>query len=63
MRIELQATGTLLISPDSVAEAYALKWWLEQHKIVNINGVDMIPTRSIVISSAVPLTPPGDRGA
>lgn len=63
MRIELQATGTLLISPDSVAEAYALKWWLEQYKIVNVNGVDMVPTRAIVISSAVPLTPHGDSRA
>lgn len=50
MKVNLEGDATLVISPENIAEAWALKFWMQRNQVKNINGVDMIPSRAILLS-------------
>ncbi len=49
MKVELQGEGTLVITPENITEAWALKFWLDHNKVFNYHGSEMIPSRSIIV--------------
>ena len=52
MKVELQGEATLVVKPENIAEAWALKFWLQRNQVTNVNGVDMIPSRAILFSTS-----------
>lgn len=56
--------GTLEISGETTVEELALRWWVEANKVTNINGVDLIPTRHLVIRyGGLPIVSPSTTGS
>jgi hypothetical protein len=43
--------GTLYVASESIYESLALKGWLAKYQIQNINGVNMIPSRALIINA------------
>jgi hypothetical protein len=57
MKVELQGDCTLCITPENITEAWALKFWLQRNQVQNVNGIDMIPSRAILLGAASPEKP------
>lgn len=59
----MDADGTLRIASESVYESLALQGWLSKYQVQNVNGVNMIPSRALIINagSTVPSDIEGTR--
>lgn len=44
--------GVLRVASESVYESLALQGWLAKYQVQNINGVNMIPCRALIINAA-----------
>lgn len=57
MKAYLDGNGVLHIEAEGVYESLALKAWVKENEITNVNGVNMMPSRHFIAQLDTALLP------